>query len=165
MNEALTARIERARYLLTHARNAAMATVNEDGSPHNTPFFFIHNESLDFIYWGSDPSSLHCRNALRTGQIFVVVYESNAGGGLYIKANNAKQLEGTELEAALAVHNALRAKDGKDPIPLSYYSGDSPQAMFSAIPTNFYVNYGERDPNGELIRDVRQEISREELLG
>jgi hypothetical protein len=32
-------RVKQARELLAMVQHAAMATVNEDGSPHNTPYF------------------------------------------------------------------------------------------------------------------------------
>jgi hypothetical protein len=163
MNEQITTRIERAKYLLQNAIHAAMATVNADGSPHNTPFFFIHDDTLKQIYWGSHPASLHSQNVQRTGQIFVVVYESTVGGGLYIKADHAHELAGAELETALKVHNAARVRLGKTPIALSYYQGDSPQRMYGATPTNFYVNNAQRDEQGKLIEDIRYEITREDI--
>ena len=162
-NEAVAARIERAKYLLANAANAAMATVNVDGSPHNTPFLFIHDDQLDKVYWGSHPDSLHCQNALRTGQIFVVLYESNAGGGLYIQADQAHELRGGELTEALIIHNRLRRQAGKAPLEQSYYEGGSPQRMYSAMPTQFYINSAERDDQGLVVRDTRVEVSVEEL--
>jgi len=32
-------RIERAKWLISNIQHAAIATVNEDGSPHNSPVF------------------------------------------------------------------------------------------------------------------------------
>ena len=163
MDERLKARIERAKYLLQNVIHAAMATVNADGSPHNTPFFFIHDDALTRIYWGSHPDSLHSQNIERTGKVFIVLYESTVGGGLYIKADDAHELSGAELEAALKVHNAARIRLGKTPISLSYYQGDSPQRMYGATPTNFYINYAKRDNQGKLIEDIRHEITREDI--
>lgn len=165
MDESILARIVRAQTLLKTAQNAAMATVNLDGSPHNTPFLLIHDFTMEYIYWGSHPESLHCQNALRTGQIFVVLYESNAGGGLYICANDSKILEGVELERGLAVHNEIRASVGKKPISLDYYLTGSSQRLFRAKTVDLYVNSAERDSNGYITRDYRHRITREQLQG
>jgi hypothetical protein len=163
MEEILAQRIERAKELLATARNAAMATVNTDGTPHNTPFFFVRDDKLARVYWCSHPGSLHSQNAERTGNIFVVLYESNTGGGLYIKADHARQLRGSELEEALVIHNNMRGREGKELIPLSYYSDESPQRMYSARPTNFYVNVSQRDSDGYVIQEYRHEVSRKDL--
>ncbi len=113
----LELRILGAKELLKTVRHAAIATVNEDGTPHNTPLFLIRSARLDAIYWSSHPDSLHSKNIERTGNIFVVLYEANQGGGLYIKAVNAHPVSGSELEVALTVHNNIRADEGKDPLP------------------------------------------------
>jgi general stress protein 26 len=121
MADNLAEHIERARQLLRTADNAAMATVNENGSPHNTPFLFLHDAELTHVYWGSYVHSLHSQNVIRTGQIFVVLYDSMKGGGLYMKATDAHALEGEELNAALLIHNNFRKGHGKPALPLDYY--------------------------------------------
>lgn len=151
--------IERAKELLKTARHAAMATVNEDGTPHNTPFMFLHDDLLEYIYWGSHPASEHSKNIVRTGQIFVVLYDATERGGLYMKAHEAHQLEGSELESALAIHNTVRDSRGLGRLPLGYYLGDSPQRMWSARITQLWVNGTKRDEDGHIIQDIRTEIS------
>lgn len=155
--------ISTAKYLLANAQNAAMATVNKDGSPHNTPFYLIHNETLDYIYWSSHPESLHSKNVIRTGKVFVVLYESNAGGGLYINAHNAHELTGLELKRALKLHNDMRTREAKEALRPTHYTSDNGQRMYCAKPINFYVNYTVRDTLGNFIQDTRHEISREQL--
>jgi hypothetical protein len=164
MANKLEAHIARAKELLQTVQHATMATVNEDGSPHNTPFYFLHDTALEYIYWGSHPNSLHSQNVLRTGQIFVVVYDAYKRGGLYIKADNGHPLEGKELEKSLAVHNQFRAKENKAPLPLTYYSNTNPQRMWSAKTKAFWVNGALRDKDGRTSEDIRQEISRKDLL-
>ncbi len=164
MNKDLDERIERARVLLKTVRNAAMATVNKDGSPHNTPYLFMCDEKLDHLYWGSHLDSQHSLNVNRTGQIFVVLYEANERGGLYIQADEAQEAEGEELMRALEIHNLIRIRDNNQPIPISYYTGKGKRRMYMATPTNFWVNMTERDKNGLLIRDYRQEISKKQLV-
>ncbi len=160
----LTQRLNRAKELLQRARHAAMATVNEDGSPHNTPFRFLHDGQLTYIYWGSHPESRHSKNVLRTGEIFVVVYDAVEWGGLYIRAENGHLLDGAELDEGLKVHNQFRASEGKKPLEQSYYTGDSPQRMWSAKTVEFWVNDAKRDPEGHLIQDIRHKIAIEDLL-
>lgn len=140
-----------------------MATVNEDGSPHNTPFFFIHDESLAYIYWCSHPESQHSKNVTRTGKVFVVLYESTTGGGFYIDASHAHELEGVELERALKIHNGMRSREGKDELSSENYMGNSVQRMYAAKPNHFYVNYNQRDIQGKIIKDIRHEISMDQL--
>lgn len=163
MNPDIKTQIDRARTLIKTVRHAAMATVNEDSSPHNTPYFFICDETLEHLYWGSHPDSLHSKNALRTGQIFVVLYDAMERGGLFIRADEAHITEGAELEVALSAHNARRVKDGKEPLPLSYYQ-EGPQRMWVATTRHFWVNSAERNNEGQIIRDIRIEVTREGLL-
>lgn len=141
-----------------------MATVNEDGSPHNTPYFFLYDDKLRYLYWSSHSNSQHSRNAARTGQVFVALYDAlGAGGGLYIRAEQAHALEGAEFDTALTVHNRFRANYDKHPIPREVYD-NGPQRMWSAVPTNFWVNIAERDDSGWVTRDFRVEIKVEDLI-
>jgi general stress protein 26 len=158
-------KIERAREFLATTHHAAMATVNEDGSPHNTPYFFMCSADLTHLYWGSHPESEHSKNVTRTGQLFVVLYGALERGGLYIRATDGRVAEGRELDEALAEHNRRRALQGKEPLPREYYQGESPQRMYIATTRQFWVSDAERDSNGLIIRDVRREVGREELIG
>lgn len=164
-HKTLEQQIERAKELLRTARHAAMATVNEDGTPHNTPFLFLHDDALEHIYWGSHPDSLHSKNVLRTGKIFVVLYDAAIRGGLFIQAEDAHPVEGEELERALAAHNRVRASRGQDQLPLEYYAGGSPQRMWQAAITHFWVNGTLRDESGHIIQDIRTEVRVSDLLG
>ncbi len=154
--------VKRAKELLQTVRHAAMATVNEDGSPHNTPYRFMIDDSLENVYWGSHPESKHSRNIARTGQVFIVLFEANQGGGLYIEGSNAHELSGEELDSALIVHNTYRKMEGKEPIPTAYYQ-ESEQRMYSAKVSKLWVNYSVKDEEGRVSRDLRQEINKEDL--
>ena len=164
MNEDLKNKIKRAKELIATSRHVSIATVNEDGSPHNSPVRFLCDPKLEYIYWGSHPQSLHSKNIARTGQIFVALYDRNERGGLYIKADNAHELNGKELKEALAIHNTFRIKEGSEPLEISYYMGDNPQRMWGAKITNFWVNYSERGADGHLIKDGRAEITAKDLI-
>lgn len=157
-------RIDRAKELLKTVRHAAMATVNPDGSPHNTPYFFMYDDALEQLYWGSHPSSQHSKNIARTGQIFVVLYDSNEKGGLYVQAHNARVAEGDELSQALAAHNAARARFGKTPpVEQSYYQ-QGEQRMYAADIAQLWVNLVEFDAQGRHVRDYRHAITAADLL-
>lgn len=152
---------DRAAYLLQYVRFAAMATVNEDGTPHNTPYFFIIGDDYARLYWGSHEDSLHSKNIVRTGQVFVVLYDSDdpTPGGVYITAQNAHMLKGDELERGLDVHNRRRAKYGKDPIPIEYYlTNENSQRMYAADITNIEVSVSKRDHGGHILSEHRQKI-------
>lgn len=156
--------IERAKQLLASVRHAAMATVNEDGTPHNTPYFFMIDGDLMHLYWGSHPNSVHSRNIARSGQLFVVLFEANERGGLYIEADGGHILEGNELDAGLAVHNARRKAEGKATIAREYYIGDMPQRMWGATTRRFWVNGALRGADGLITEDIRTQIQRGDLL-
>jgi pyridoxamine 5'-phosphate oxidase-like protein len=156
--------IDRAKELLRSALHAAMATVNEDDSPHNTPYFFMCSADLRHLYWGSHPQSEHSRNALRTGQLFVVLYDAFERGGLFIRADGARIAGGDELTEALAEHNRRRALRGQEPLPREYYEGGRPQRMWIAAARQFWVNGTERDTDNRIVRDIRTEILRTDLL-
>lgn len=160
--EQLDERIARAKELLNTARHAAMATVNEDGTPHNTPFFLLLDDELQHVYFGSHPLSVHSQNVVRTGEMFVVVYDMLEKGGLYIKAANGHEMNGDELTTALKVHNARRAREGWPPLERSYYEDE--QRMFGAEIVSLAVNVKECDANGLIIREYRHEISPKDLL-
>lgn len=156
-------RIRRAQELLKTARHAAMATVNADGSPHNTPFFFLHDDHLEHIFWSSHPGSLHSQNIVRSGQLFVVIYDKNEGGGLYIKCQNGHELSGVELKNALKMHNKLRIQEGKKPLAPDYYSDTSPQRMYGATTLMFWVNIAKRNSDGYIVSEYRHEVQRQDI--
>jgi hypothetical protein len=164
MDAAIIERITWAKHLLATVHNAAVATVNSDGSPHNTPLFIMHDASLSYLYWSSSPDSLHSLNAERSQQVFVVLYETSAGGGLYIKASHIQQLAGKDLDEAVVVQNGLRLRSGREPLSAAYYTENNPQRMYRAQPTNWYVNAAERDAEGKILQDYRHEIRPSDLI-
>lgn len=157
--------IEKAKELLGKVRHAAMATVNPDGSPHNTPLFFIHSPELSKIYWGSHKDSQHSKNIIQNNRVFVVLFDSfeQGKGGVYITANNAHELGSGELTEALEIHNQFRAKYGKVPLEESYYTG-SDQRMYAANIQKVEVYSAERDDAGQIKKETRIEVSAKELL-
>jgi hypothetical protein len=127
--------IELAKKLLKTVRHAAYSTVNEDGTPHNSPLMLIYNEDLSKLYVGSYSESLHCKNFVRTGQVFAVLFDSfsKGQGGIYITGTNAHECEDDELVEALRVHNTFRTKHGSQPIDISYYKQAKPSQRMYGI--------------------------------
>ena len=164
MQKTIEQQIDRAKELLSAVKHAAMATVNVDGTPHNTPFMFMHDADLKHVYWGSHPESEHSKNVLRTGEIYVVVYDAVERGGLFLRAVNGHSLEDEELETALWIHNQVRKSRGQDELTESFYTGDSPQRMWSAEITGYWVNGSVRGEDGHIIRDVRTEVHAKDLI-
>lgn len=160
----LTQKIARAKELLYAVNNAAMATVNEDGSPHNTPYFFLIDEALTQLYWSSNEKSLHSLNVARTGEIFVVLYDAFASGGLFIRANHSHVTMGDELDEALAIYNQKRADNGKGAVTAADYPVTGPQRMYKADITNFWTNLSIRDNQGVVVEDIRYELTAKDLL-
>ncbi len=164
MENAVKDRIARVKELLGTSRYAAMATVNVDGSPHNTPFFFMHDGELEHVYWSSHPDAQHSKNIERTGQLFVVLYDKSEGGGLYIRCEAGHELSGGEFETALSVHNEFRARENKVALRLGYYSGPNSQRMYGAKTIGFWVNITEHDTEGHIVSEYRHEVERQRLI-
>lgn len=159
--------IELARNLLQTVRHAAYATVNQDGTPHNSPLMLIHNEDLSRLYIGSRSDTLHVRNMMRTGTAFATLYDSfvKGQGGLYITCNDVHECTGDELDEALSIHNKTRARYGSDPIALSYYHEDAPaQRMYSLTVTTIEIYVVERGEDGHISHEARVAVSASELL-
>lgn len=165
MDEDFKTKIEEVKSLIATTRHIAMATVNENGTPHNTPLRFIPDPEFKYIYWGSHPESVHSKNIERTEQVYITLFDRvEYNGGLYMKAENAHELSGEELESALETHNNLRISEGKTPLELSYYTGDKPQRMWGAEITRLWIYGTERDEDGHILKDIRHEIKAEDLI-
>lgn len=161
MDALLVERLERIRNLLQEICHVAIATVNEDGSPHNTPVFGGIDNQLR-IYWALHPNSMHSQNIARTGQAYIVLFDSiGPGGGLFINAK-AKEVEQGEFDQALKMFNEARAKRGRDIVGADKFT-DSVQRLYVAEPLETWVNLAERNEQGNVIRDYRHEISLNDL--
>lgn len=159
--------IELARNLLRTVRHAAYATVNKDGTPHNSPLMLIYNEGLTKLYIGSHSESLHTKNLLRTGRTFAVLYDSftKGQGGLYITGINGHECQDDALVEALRVHNMVRARYGSKPIDLSYYQIAGPsQRMYSIDITKIEIYGVLRGADGLISSEARVEVKATDLL-
>ncbi len=141
-----------------------MATVNEDGSPHNTPYFFVYDHGLEHLYWASTEDAVHSRNILRTGKLFVVLFDAaGKGGGLYIEAANGHVLTGTELDQGMPYLNRAIARVGLKPLTAAFYQDNKPK-LWTARTVRFWVNGADVDKDGYVLRDYRVEIHRRDLF-
>lgn len=150
-------RLQRAKELLKTIRHAALATVNLDGSPHNSPVFAAWDKDLNF-YWASGRTTQHSKNIAHDGRVFVAIFDSvGQGGGLYVQAC-ASVVGKDELLPALKVVNARRAAFGRDAAKMSLYTGEGPQRLYKAIYEKAWVNVTKKR-NGEIIGEYRQEVA------
>lgn len=157
----LTPRIRRAKELLQTVRHAALATVNVDGSPHNSPVFAGFDDAI-CMYWSSHPEAQHSQNIARTGQVFIVLFDSlEKGGGLYVQAT-ATSVPEAEMIEKLASYNAARRRLLKEEVPLAAFA-DGEQLLYCAVPQKMWVNMAERNEQGVIIRDHRYQISLQDL--
>lgn len=156
-----------AKKLLKTVRHAAYSTVNEDGTPHNSPLMLIYNEDLTKLYVGSYSESRHCKNLLRTGQAFVVIFDSfTAGqGGIYITGINGHECVADELVEAMRVHNGVRAKQGRRPLSDSYYQKTKPsQRMYVLDVAKIQIYSVVRGEDGHIASEARISVVAKDLI-
>lgn len=148
------------------SRYVTFATVNEDGSPHNSPMFYIPSHNFDKIYMGTHPDSLHARNISRTGQAFAVIFGQTpeGGAGIYFKIVNFHEVDESELPRALEMHNGARARLGKAPLLIDYYRSPNPQRMYVGDIIEISTNGVVRGGDGKISRDTRDVISPEDII-
>jgi hypothetical protein len=154
--------IRLAKKLLKTVRHAAYSTVNKDGTPHNSPLKLIYNDNLTKLYIGTYSNSLHTKNLDRTGNAFVVLYDSftKGQGGVYITGINAHECGGDELIEALRVHNNVRIREGSAPIDISYYQAAKPsQRMYSIDIAKIEIYSVIRDKDGLIANEARAEVN------
>jgi hypothetical protein len=81
-----------------------------------------------------------------------------------MEGHQAHELAGDELETGLNVWNKQRSKEGKSAFDAAFFGSKSPQHMYRVDLTRFWINETEKDAEGHIVRDYRQEIQREDLL-
>lgn len=114
------------------------------------------------MHWCSHPESQHSQNIARTGQVFIVLFDSlEKGGGLYIQAAAAPVPE-AEMVESLAAYNAARRRLLKEEVPLASLTHGE-QLLYCAVPQKMWVNMAERNEQGIIIRDHRYQIGLQDL--
>ncbi len=158
-----TERIERIQEILRDIHHIAIATVNQDGSPHNTPVFAAFDEQLNF-YWSSHPESEHSKNIARTQQAFIVVFDSREGhGGLYVQATTKECQPGEEMRQGYVLLKKCKEQFYGAMGSLETYQGAHSQWIYKASPQKVWLNKSGRDEAGAIILDRRYEISLADL--
>ena len=164
VDEQLIIRTERAQALVSTVGNAAMATVNADGSPHNTPLFVAFSPDFMTVYWSSNPGSLHSKNVERTKQAYLVLFTADDGGGLYFPVEAVESAGGEQLAVGLTAYNIARVVHGrKQPLLTAAFEPPNIQRLYRATVSSFSINLAERDAKDQIIRDYRQQISAQQL--
>ena len=84
-----------------------IATVSEDGMPHNTPVFTACDDKYNF-YWGTYLNSQKSKNIRHNKNVFLVIYNSTdlpgEGFGVYIKATAEELTDQREITFAHKQH-------------------------------------------------------------
>ena len=145
--------------LLSKVRHVALATVNEDGTPHNTPLFFAFDEELKRLFFVSRAESLHTKNFVREGRAFAVLYDSNEfHGGLYLTIENGRKLEDEQLDDAYKIYMARCKEFDIDVLPEDFYLSDDGYNLYAGDISKIESYSSEEDSNKKLVREWREEI-------
>jgi hypothetical protein len=156
-------RLVRAKQLLREIHHVAIATVNEDGTPHSSPLFMAFDNNLN-AFWASTIETQHSKNIAREGSVFMVVFDSREGhGGLYVRAKATVLEDKAEAEYGHAQLKKLKQQLGGDLGGLELYTGSGGQRIYQAKPLQCWVNKSDRNDQGIIIRDGRYEVSIEQL--
>lgn len=164
-NTAQKESIERICELIGYIPHVVIATVNEDGTPHNTPVFGTFDDKLHF-FWSSSPESQHSKNILRDGHVFIILFDSQGGnGGLYMSGTAAQLDSETHLtygyDLLCAAKKRLGAPMGAKE---TYHVDDGPQRLYRAEPVKLWTSHSQKDATGAIIFDERIEINSQDLL-
>jgi len=82
----------RLRSLLRRQTTLVLSSVDEGGTPHSTPLFFIADEDMR-LYWFSSRTSRHSRNCARSPRASVAVFRPT---------RRWKQIEGLQMEGMVS---------------------------------------------------------------
>lgn len=162
---ALTTRLSRIQHLLKTVHHVPIATVGNDGAPHNTPVFMAFDLNLT-AYWASNPRTQHSQNIMTNDQVYMVVFDSvtGQGGGLYIQAM-AQPLIANDADFTQAYEALSELKEyiGQVIGPKEMYLRKGPQRLYRAVPTKLWLNVSTKDATGVVVYDERVEIPLQEL--
>jgi hypothetical protein len=148
-------RLEHIRTILARVPHVAIATVSEDGTPHNTPVFGVFNEKLH-LFWASGPEAQHSHNIRRHGEAFVAVFDSVAGGGGLYVAGRADELDDpAHLDYAYALLSEVKARYGGSLGSRERFEGEGPQRFYRLIPSAVWLHRTIKDDDGLIITDER----------
>lgn len=131
-----------------------LATVCDDGSPWNTPLFYVYDG--DKLYWWSPKNAKHSHNIVRDSRAFITVYDSGAfegdGLGVYLQGL-AKEVDTNDIEAVLGIY---RQKAHIFKLTKDDCTGDAPTRLYQFAVQKAWRN-GETEENGMYI-DRREDV-------
>ncbi len=145
-----------------------IASVDENGQPWNSPVYSGFDDDLNF-YWSSDKSSQHSNNIRANNKIFLVIYDSTVAEGtaeaVYIQAEANELTENYDIQVARRVTQTRKSQikeyDGEK--EYEKFTGDKIRRVYKAVPKMIWMNDVELDKKGKYIRDIRIEVSIEDI--
>jgi nitroimidazol reductase NimA-like FMN-containing flavoprotein (pyridoxamine 5'-phosphate oxidase superfamily) len=141
---------EKAKQILTSIKYVAIATVDANNQPWNTPVAAFHFDDDYTLYWASWQDNQHSKNIRNNKQVFISVFDSTPPdeptSGVYIQA------EAQELTNEAHVMKAAEVfgDDRYNPSDGSQYLGDQPRRIYQAIPVHIWLNDDE-SINGDFV--------------
>lgn len=151
---------KQAQAIIDDIRYMAIATVNENGDPWNTPVARYHFDDDYTLYWASWTENQHSKNIRNNGKVFIVVYDSTPSTGqpsqgVYIQALAEEvTAENEAMEAAKVFRNdPYNPSDGKE------YLDEKPRRIYKAIPQKIWIN--DDDNVNDNFVDIRVEAKEE----
>ena len=143
----------------------ALATVNEDGTPHNTPLFFAIDPQLQNVYFASREDSLHSKNLARTGRGFAVLYNSHEfTGGLYLTIAEAGIVSDQDKDKALKVYEETCRSWNNNALPENFSTGNSDYKLYQGTIEKIEIYESEEGSDGKLKKERRKEVILKDLL-
>ena len=153
--------LEHAHGLLEANDYLTLGTVNADGTPWTTPFYFAADGLTD-VYWVSSRTSLHSVNVEARPEVSLVVFDSTVpayhGRALYA-VGSASVVEDAEVERGLSVYPGPESRGGS-PLTADEVTGDSPWRLYRAQATQVWV-LCPREPRQPCPRHGRSDDHRE----
>lgn len=155
---------KRAAEIIKEIKYITIASVSADGQPWNTPVYSAFDKDLNF-YWFSDKNSQHSQNVRGNNKVLLVIYDSTVpegtGEGVYIKATVNELNEPDEILAAKAVLDERVGKEKER--NADNYTGNAVLRGYKATAVQIWMNDDDKDEGGKYIRDIRVEVSLDEL--
>jgi nitroimidazol reductase NimA-like FMN-containing flavoprotein (pyridoxamine 5'-phosphate oxidase superfamily) len=143
-----------ARTILDANVYVTIASADGDGQPWASPVYYAHEDYRE-LYWVSCPDATHSRNLAVRPEVSLVVFDSHAaigrGQAVYVAAE-ARELDGVELEHAVAVYSRRSVATGVRPWRLADVLDPAPHRLYAAAATALWI----LDPDAG--RDVRVRV-------
>ena len=157
--------MQEAANILRQINYAAVATVTASGRPWCTPVYAWHDDQAR-IYWVSDRESRHSQNVRRTGQAFIVLFDSTfaldlpsgSRRGVYLQAL-VREVDSPKAIAAALRHEKPERRGRMQP---AHMLAPSVRRLYCATPLRAWMNDVQKK-QGVFIRDFRVELPLPEI--